>query len=169
MAPFLIRRASAADAPAIAGVHVQSWRETYAGLLARAYLDRATSEEARAQREANWRATIERGLETVFVAEQSGEVIAFASLGPARDHPGYSHELMTLYALRRGQGQGIGRALLRAVFGGVREQGGHNLALWVLQTNPTKDWYRAQGAREAGEKVDGSLRETRMVWDPIPA
>lgn len=104
----------------------------------------------------------------MFVAEQGGEVVAFASVGPARDHPGYVSELMTLYALRRVQGQGIGQALLRAVMGQVQVEGGGNLALWVLASNPTRQWYAAQGAREAGEKVDGELLEVRMAWDTLP-
>lgn len=128
MAPFLVRRAEVADAPAIAAVHVQSWRETYAGLISPDFLDRMTSDAARQRREKSWEATISTGRENVFVAERDGQVVAFASVGPARDHPGYSHELMTLYSLRRVQ---------------------------------------AQGAREAGEKVEGELAEVRMVWDKL--
>lgn len=168
MAPFLVRRAELADAPAIARIHVQSWRETYAGLISADFLDRATSDSARRHREKSWQATISQQREDVFVAEQGGEVVAFASVGPARDHPGYASELMTLYALRRVQGQGIGQALLRAVIGQVQVEGGSNLALWVLSSNPTRQWYAAQGAREAGEKVDGELLEVRLVWDRLP-
>ncbi|MFC6592160.1 hypothetical protein ACFP81_09220 [Deinococcus lacus] len=47
MAPFHIRRAEAADAPALARIHVQSWRETYTGLLAPDFLERATNDAAR--------------------------------------------------------------------------------------------------------------------------
>lgn len=168
MAPFLVRRAELADAPAIAGIHVQSWRETYTGLIAPDFLGRMTDESARQHREKSWQATISQQREDVFVSEQGGEVVAFASVGPARDHPGYAHELMTLYALRRVQGQGIGQGLLRAVMGQVRGQGGDTLALWVLASNPTRQWYAAQGASEAGEKVDGELVEVRMVWDGLP-
>ena len=78
---------------------------------------------------------------------------------------------MTLYSLRRVQGQGIGRALLHAVMAQVQETGQDNLALWVLATNPARQWYAAQGAREAGEKLDPE-QMIRMVWDslaPLPA
>lgn len=166
MAPFSLRRAEVDDSAAIAQIHVQSWRETYSGLISPDFLSRMTDESARQNREKSWQATISERLEDVFVAEQGGEVVAFASVGPARDHPGYASELMTLYALRRVQGQGIGQALLRAVMGQV--EGGDNLALWVLASNPTRQWYAAQGAREAGEKVDGELTEVRMVWDRLP-
>lgn len=75
---------------------------------------------------------------------------------------------MTLYSLRRVQGQGIGKALLQAVIEQVRSEGGDNLALWVLAANPTRQWYAAHGAREAGDKVEGELGEVRMVWDLLP-
>ena len=168
MAPFHIRRAEVTDAPAIAAIHVQSWRETYTGLIAPDFLSRMTDENARERREKSWQLILTQQREDVFVAEQGGEVVAFASVGPARDHPGYASELMTLYALRRVQGQGIGRALLRTVMGQVQVEGGNNLALWVMASNPTRQWYAAQGAREAGEKMDGELVEVRMVWDRLP-
>ena len=167
MAPSPIRRATEADVPALAQIHVQSWRETYAGLIDPGFLAGATNEAARQRREEGWRATLLQRREDVFVAEQGGEVVAFASVGPARDHPGYGSELMTLYSLKRVQGQGIGKALLHAVMGQVQVEGGDNLALWVLAANPTRQWYAAQGAQEAGEKVDGELTEVRLVWDRL--
>ncbi|MFC6616461.1 GNAT family N-acetyltransferase [Deinococcus radiophilus] len=152
----------------MAGVHTQSWRETYTGLLSPDFLERATNGGARQRREQGWQTTIEWGQEAVFIAEQDGKIIAFASVGPARDHPGYTHELMTLYSLRESQGQGVGKRLLRAVICQVQKKGGTNLALWVLATNPTRQWYASQGAREAGEKLDSELQEVRMVWDHLP-
>ena len=111
----IIRAARTKDAPGIAAVHTQSWRETYAGLIPDDFLTRMTDAAARERRAASWGQTIGRQLEQVVVAEQNGEIVAFASVGPARDHPGYSHELMTLYSFRRVQGQGTGKALLQSM------------------------------------------------------
>ncbi len=166
MAP-IIRAARPEDAPGIAAVHTRSWRETYAGLISDDFLNRMTDDDARQRRAASWVQTIDRQLEQVVVAEQGGEIVAFASVGPARDHPGYSHELMTLYSLKRVQGQGTGKALLQSMAREVQAQGGQTLALWVLAQNPTRAWYAAQGAREAGEKQGGALTEIRMVWDDL--
>ncbi|GGO34795.1 GNAT family N-acetyltransferase [Deinococcus humi] len=166
--PPPVRPACRADAPAIARIHVSSWRETYAGLMPDDFLERMTSEEMRRRREANWERTISQGLETVLVAEQDGVVVAFTSAGPARDHPGYEAELMTLYALRSAQGQGLGQALFRQLVQDLRADGVQNLALWVLADNPTRQWYLRRGGREAGEKLDGTLREVRVVWDRLP-
>ncbi|MFK7601278.1 GNAT family N-acetyltransferase [Deinococcus sp. SM5_A1] len=166
--PLLIRPATPADAPAIARIHTTSWRETYAGLMPDDFLDRMTSEDMRQRRETNWGRTISQGLETVLVAEQDGEVVAFASAGAARDHPGYEAELMTLYALKSVQGHELGRALFRELVQKIKADGVPNLALWVLDANPTRQWYLRQGGHEAGEKTEGELREVRVVWETLP-
>lgn len=165
MAPFLVRRATQADAAAIAQVYTQSWRETYSSLIPETYLEQATNSQAYERRKESWRVALQGEEQDVFVAEQEETVVAFASVGPARDHPGYTHELTTLYALQRVQGQGVGKQLLHTALAQVRATGGHCLALWGLASNPTRQWYAAQGAREAGQKVDGELVEIRMVWD----
>lgn len=162
-----IRPARTEDAPGIAHVHTRSWAETYRGLISDDFLDRATSDQARARRESNWVQTIEQQRERVYIAELNGEIVAFASVGPARDHPGYDDELMTLYSLKEVQGQGIGKKLLGQAIQDSRAGGAKNMALWVLDQNPTRQWYARQGATEAGEKTEGELREIRMVWDDL--
>lgn len=124
-----IRLAAPQDARGIAQVHVQSWRETYAGLMSAAFLERMTDEAAQQRREQSWRQTIESRRETVYVAEQGGEVVAFASGGDPRDHPGYDSELMALYSLKRVHGQGIGKALLQTLAQQLRASGAKNMAL----------------------------------------
>lgn len=148
-----------------------SWRETYAGLLPDGFLARMTDDAMRDRREANWHNTVSEGRETVLVGERAGEVLAFASAGPPRDHPGVDAELYTLYALREAQGLGLGRALLAEVARQLCEQGHRSLALWVLDVNPTRAWYARQGGREDGAKTvpipGGELREVRLVWDDL--
>ncbi|WP_216323974.1 GNAT family N-acetyltransferase [Deinococcus aestuarii] len=170
--PFLVRPAVPADAPGLAHVHVTSWRETYTGLMPEDFLTRATGEVARERREGFWarHLSAETG-EIVLVAEREGKVVAFASGGPAREHPGFDAELYTLYALKSAHGQGIGRALVSAVARELQARGFRSLALWVLDQNPTRAFYAHLGGREAGERTEplpgGELREVRMVWDDL--
>lgn len=169
--PFDLRTATPADAPALAQVHVTSWREPYAGLLPGDFLARMTDGAMRERREASWRQALAQGQETVLVGERAGKVVAFASAGLPRDHPGVDAELYTLYALREAQGQGLGRALLAGVAARLAAQGHRSLALWVLDVNPTRAWYVRQGGREDGAKTvpipGGELREVRLVWDNL--
>ncbi|WP_102127236.1 GNAT family N-acetyltransferase [Deinococcus planocerae] len=171
--PFLVRPAVPADAPGIAHVHVTSWRETYTGLMPEDFLTRATGEVARERREGFWTRHLAAGTgEVVLVAEREGEVVAFTSGGPAREHPGFDAELYTLYALKLAQGRGVGRALVSALARELRERGFRSLALWVLDQNPTRAYYAHLGGREAGERTEtlpsgGELREVWMVWDDL--
>lgn len=167
VSPPVIRAATPADAPGIAAVHVQSWRETYAGLMPADFLDRMTGADMQARREAFWAQDITAGQDVVRVAEADGTVIAFASAGEARDHPGFDSELFTLYALRAAQGHGTGLALLHAVAAALRERGARSMALWVLDVNPTRSWYARRGGVEGGEKRDGALRELRLGWSDL--
>ena len=53
-------------------------------------------------------------------------------------------------------------------------RGHRTLALWVLDTNPTRAWYARQGGHEAGEKTEplpggAELHEVRLVWDDLAA
>jgi len=170
-----IRPAIPADAAGIAAIHVRSWRETYAGLMPPAFLDAMTSDAMRARREQHWARTLQDGSEAVRVAEMDGRLMAFASAGPTRPHPaipgGYAAELYTLYALRAGQGHGVGRALLRALLPELQAWGATGLALWVLSANPTRAYYARQGAHELGQKTEttphGDLTETAMGWPDL--
>ena len=73
----------------------------------------------------------------VYVAEEGHEVVAFASGGRERAGDGvYAAELYAIYVLERAQRQGHGKALVRAVVGGLREMGFGDMIVWVLRDNP---------------------------------
>ncbi len=163
----VIRAATPADAPGIAAVHVQSWAETYAGLMPADFLAHMTSPDTQARRETFWAGNIAAGRDVVLVAEEAGAIVAFASAGEARDHPGFDAELFTLYSLVRAQGAGTGRALLRQAAQAMQARGAGSLALWVLDVNPTRHWYARQGAVACGEKREGDLRELRLGWSDL--
>ncbi len=141
------------------------------GRMPEAFLERMTDGAMQERRTTNWTRDVTDPTQVVLVAERDGEVVAFASAGPPRDHPGIDAELYTLYALKAAQGQGLGQALLAAVARVLEERGDRSLALWVLAGNPTWEWYLRRGGREAGEKTvtvpAGELREVRLIWDDL--
>ena len=71
VSPPVIRAATPADAPGIAAVHVQSWRETYADLMPADFLARMTSPKTQARREVFWQGNIAAGQDAVLVAENA--------------------------------------------------------------------------------------------------
>jgi GNAT superfamily N-acetyltransferase len=109
-----VRPATAADVAMLARLHVAAWRETYAGLLPQAEIDRRCNPTAR---QVQWARTLASGKARTLVLDDLG----FACIGPQRDvalrEKGYPEELLTLYLLRIGQDRGHGKALLRAALG----------------------------------------------------
>ncbi len=142
----MIRAATIADIQGIARVHVQSWRETYAGIVPQTYLD-ALSPESRG---AQWRRTLEVG-NPVFVAEITDQIVGFVSCGATRDE-GFDGEVYALYLLESQHGLGIGKALFEAALEALRSQGRQRVIVWVLADNPTRTFYGRMGGVQTLEK-----------------
>ena len=130
-----IREATAADARAIAAVHVRSWQAAYRGELPDAYLDGLSVDE----RESQWieRLRASRSDGGTLVAEEDGRVIGFAGFGPTRDEdaPAATGEVYAIYLLPEWFGRGIGRELFARANERLRELGYVRATLWVLATN----------------------------------
>ncbi|HRI18799.1 MAG TPA: GNAT family N-acetyltransferase, partial [Burkholderiaceae bacterium] len=125
--------ARAQDAPAIAAVHVASWRAAYRGLIVDAYLDGLSADG----RERMWRDLIEEGRTSTLVARCAGRVCGFAAFGASRDADAASGtaELIALYLDPAHWSRGVGRRLWRAVRQSVVAQGFLVVTLWVLADN----------------------------------
>lgn len=98
--------AGPADAEDLARLHVQSWRETYQGLLPDSFLGRM-SVPVYARRFA---ASLIRPGEkeaTLIAADRSG-LVGYAAGGPSRSKRAGEAEVTTLYVLRTAQGHGLG-------------------------------------------------------------
>ena len=165
-----VREASAADAPAIARIHVASWRATYPGIVPRTVLERLSIE----RREAYWRETAANpGELRVWVAEVDGGVVGFASGGPCRDDDlgAGTGELHAIYLDPAMWGRGVGRALFRHAVADLRRRGFDPLVLWVLTDNRRgRRFYERQGWRpEGGARrldFDGTPVEERRYVGP---
>lgn len=162
-----IRSATGGDAGAIAHVHVESWRTTYAGIVPDAYLA-GLDEMLRAQLWMGWLA----GGALVQVAERHGQVVGFAHGGANREAlEECDAELYSIYLLREAQGRGSGAALLGAVAAALAERGFRSLAVWVLERNPARGFYEKMGAHLAASKVieigGARLMEVAYVWPEL--
>lgn len=158
----LVRQAYPSDAQAIARLHVETWRTTYAGLLP----DRVLAGMRQENHRASWQSLLlgQRGRETVLVAERAKTgVVGFASAGRARSGlPGYEAEVYTLYVGPDFQNQGIGTRLIEAVFQRLGEEDAHGVMLWVLAKNPSRFFYEALG----GVKI--ATRKERLWGAVLP-
>ncbi|MGE5191574.1 MAG: N-acetyltransferase family protein [Deltaproteobacteria bacterium] len=163
-----IREARVDDAEAIARVHVDCWRTTYAQILPAEYLAQLST----AERADHWRRFLSdsRSAEVVYVAADPADgVVGFASGGPERSGElGFSGELWCIYLLERAQRAGVGRRLVSAVAGRLAELGHASMMVWVLADNPSRRFYEALGGTFVTERVivlgGKSLVEVAYGW-----
>lgn len=177
-----IRRATSADAAALAAVQLASWRRAYRGLLDARYLGRlAAGSLAAAWRETLAHAPTAPQCEAVLVAEAGG-VSGYCHVGaaaadltrlPGRD----SGEVFSLYVHPTSWHRGYGRALLERAEASLAQAGFAWGTLWVLEGNA-----RARGFYEAsGWRLDGArqfdylggrsyplVRYARALLAPVP-
>ena len=150
-----IRLARVGDEAGIAVSHVQSWQETYSGLLPQSFLDSLSVDKRRDM----WQGVIARNTEAgargvlLVVQEPSGSIVGFASAGSDRAGDWTSRgELLAIYLLKKAQGCGTGRALCEEITHALRSKGFESMRLWVLENNPTRQFYEKLGGRQGGTK-----------------
>lgn len=166
--PTTIRPARVEDAPAIAHVHIESWKTTYPGIVPAPFLA-SLDIEARTRM---WRDELTTGRPIVFVAETASAIVGFVCGGPIREPlEGYDAELYAIYLLLSQQRQGTGLLLTHALATVLRERGFHSMILWVLAQNPAASFYKHLGAVELAQKqieIGGaSLSEIALGWSTL--
>jgi L-amino acid N-acyltransferase YncA len=147
-----IRSATRKDAPDIARVYVDSWRESYAGLIPDwVLLGMSYRRLARA-----WdRAIRTAGRDEAILVAESAEhgLVGLGSCGPSRDPAlDFSGEVYTLYVHPNNVGQGVGTKLMHALFDKLAEKGKPSAHVWALAQNPSRHFYKALGGGIVGTR-----------------
>jgi ribosomal protein S18 acetylase RimI-like enzyme len=149
-----IRSATEADAASVAAVHVASWRDAYAHILAPEFLNSGIE----ADRLRVWlqRLRDRPPSQLVDVAvDSTGRVIAFVCAYCDFD-PHWGSLIDNLHVLPQVRGQGIGERLFRAVVGQLAARiSGSGLHLWIFEAKVAGlRFYKRLGGRVVGK--DGS-------------
>lgn len=154
-----IREATLEDAEAVARIHVDAWRTSYAGIVPDSILA-ALSYDSRRR---DWEKRVQVRETSVLVAERDGEVIAVGACGPNRSPlDGYAGEIYELYVDPQAQGEGAGTQLFAALCERLREGGMERQALWVYADHHQGcAFYEKLGGERIGE------RETEMAGRTI--
>src|SRR5690349_4629238 len=113
MTEAVVRRATVADAHAIATIRVVTWRAAYAGLISEEVLDRFDIEREAERRTAHWDERHADPQSVELIAEVDGEPVGWAAAGPSRDAAtdGWG-EVYAIYALPAHWSTGVGHALM---------------------------------------------------------
>jgi RimJ/RimL family protein N-acetyltransferase len=156
-----IRVAGGPDAPAVAWLHLASYRASYRGLLPAGFLAGLDIGE----RERRWRDSLRDPARTTFLVEEGRAVVAFAEIGPCRDAdaaPG-TGELMALHVAESHWRQGIGGTAHGRAVDALLAQGFENAALWVLRGNVRAcAFYEAAGGTPDGHERHRTIRGTHV-------
>lgn len=167
---LVVRRPEPKDASALGAVHVRAWQAAYrGGLMPDDYLDALSAPD----RAAMWERALgnePRPRAARLVAEDDGDVIGFALVGPA-DHDDAVGELYAINVDPDHWGAGAGGILLRAATAALRTAGFGHAVLWVHPGNArSRRFYRHHGWVDDGierheQVLDVHVAETRMSID----
>jgi ribosomal protein S18 acetylase RimI-like enzyme len=161
--PWTIARPTLDDLDELGRVHVQVWREAYAGLLPDEYLAGLDPTFGPTR----WRERFGSSSEVSWwIARDEQGIAGMATSGPPRDDdPPVSLELYAINVLRRAHGTGLADDLMARVIGDRAAY------LWVLEGNDRAvAFYRKHGfADEGGRKPepDTGAMEIRMARDDV--
>ena len=168
-----IRPAEVDDAPAIARVHVDTWRSAYVGIVPQTYLDGMTEQN----RTLAWVRLLERigpSSITLVSEDHDGRVIGFISGGPLRHRDErYQAEITSLYVLGSHQRDKHGRRLFLAACDRLAARGLKGLFVWVLADNPARAFYEKLGGELVAETTRNfagtPLKELGYGWSETPS
>ena len=117
---FCIRRADKNDAPALAAILTQYWKEAYAHILPTAELDSAADKE---RYTAVFTSMAQNRANTFLVAYCGGIPCGMLLFCPARDEDLSDYaEIVALYTLQKYWGSGLGRALTEKALDEIQPQ-----------------------------------------------
>ncbi|HEX7492054.1 MAG TPA: GNAT family N-acetyltransferase [Candidatus Limnocylindrales bacterium] len=156
---LLIRRATPADARAIAEIGVRSWQAAYRGILPAGFLAGLSV----TAREIAWEYMLgadEAGNAPCWIAERDGTTIGYVASGPPRDDdvPLPAAEIYAIYVSPDEWRSGAGKALLTEAVGHWQALSVTTLVLWALEANLVgRAFYEALGWRTDGTRQQVDL------------
>lgn len=147
----MIRPSRKDDVHSMSRVYVQTWRDTYLGVVPYGYLYQMSV----AQLEQGFLSELQSKHVISYVAEDAGKVIGLISGGYERqeDHI-YNGEIYALYVLKNYQRQGIGTKLVSALAKQLNQFGIYSMLVRVLEHNPYRRFY---------EKINGIYLRTHHM------
>lgn len=153
-----IRKATEADIPDIAEIHVAGWQGAYGGIVDQDYLDGFTVD----MRIEKWQEHFDNGESQAMIAYLEGKAVGFVDYGPLRTAPAgtskirplYSSEIYALYLKPDYLRQGIGTALIVEAVQALKIQKHQSMCLWVLKDNKRGcAFYDALGGQRVGKMM----------------
>lgn len=169
-----LRHPDPTEALLLSRVHIQSWQETYTGIMPAQYLNNLEEIEGESRLKM-WqgRLTHPQERERIWIATRNQIPVGFVMTGAARDKDSQGKgEIFAIYLLRSSQKLGLGKALLQAGFSSLLNEGLDSASLWVAESNPTRGFYEKMGGQIQARKVDTcgaakGISQVRYFWPDL--
>jgi GNAT superfamily N-acetyltransferase len=158
----IVREATLADCPAVAKVHVQSWKESFAGIVPQPFLDKMSVE----QRAQAFESRFSDGSYKMYVAEVSEQgLVGFADFGAPREIIAtYEAELYAIYLLPEFQRKGLGERLFHQGVEFLIRSNKSSMYLLTLEISPYKSFYEKMGGQVIGRN---QIEIEGVVYDEL--
>lgn len=169
-----LRPAIPDDAHQLAKVHVDSWRESYAGIIPEDFLKNISY----AQREERWHEILndpKPNWHCLVALNAEGTVIGFVTGGANRtpETGPYEAEIYAIYLRKEFHHTGIGKRLFHESIRQLIESGFSSMMLWALEENPTRAFYSRMGGKAFATKSENiggkDLKEIGFGWSNLTA
>lgn len=163
-----IRAAERADAPQIAQVHDEAWREAYRGVIPGVALERMVE-----RRGPSWWNRLVARQRGVLVLQVGSTIAGYTTLGANRSSSvRVRGEVYELYLDPVYQGLGFGGRLFDAAQSHLGAQGLRPFITWVLEDNERAvGFYEAMGGERVARGVErfdgGACRKLAYAWGGV--
>ncbi len=171
-----IRKATQADIPDIAEIHVSGWQGAYGGIVDQQYLDNFTVD----MRIEKWIEHFDSDESQSMIAYLDGKAVGFVDFGALKTAPAgmskirplYSSEIYALYLKPDYFRQGIGTALMVEAVNDLKTQKHQSMCLWVLDKNKRAcSFYESKNGKRVGKMMTEigrtKAKEVCYAWRDI--
>ena len=161
-----VRIARETDIQDIARVYIETWRDSYAGILP----DRVLIDMKKEKLVVSFSQTLQHHSEVLVVAEDIKEgIVGMGSAGRNRDRRSkYLGEVYTIYVHPLHQNKGVGKMLLSRLFNELIKFDIDSSIIWVLAGNPSRFFYEVMGGIMTGVREETlwgtALKEISYGW-----
>ena len=169
MRDIKIREATVSDIEEVAKLHVDSWNETYAGIISPKYLENMKNNlDKRIERMKN-----EFGLRQMIVAVLNNEIIGFSEFVLSNEFSKdleIDCELCGLYIKNGYKNLGLGSEIFEYVTTVFKENSKKKMGLWCVKENiPAISFYQKKDGIFTKEKIftieNQEYREVAFTYD----
>ena len=164
-----IRFAGIGDVPTVAGVHVESWQQSFKGIAPDVYLNSLSA----SKREQVFSARLsEKGYRLLVANGRTSGVVGFIDYGrPEFENLGYDVRIFSFYLLPEFQRRGVGTQLFKRCLDEIAGEGYRSVCLDTLEMSPYRRFYEKHGgtevARDSHKLGDEEFTTIIYGWDNL--